>query len=79
MIDILGHPVAKGDTILTNEYGSPTMSVIAIVEKVAKKSCILYMHVPVVGAKYMRKLPHQVVVVNQQLAYNKKHFPENAI
>lgn len=88
-IDILGHPIGKGMTVLTNGYGSASMTEISKVDRVTAKA----IYVVVVNAwcydaksnsyveapKAMRKRADQVIVVSRQLEYNKKHYPEHML
>jgi len=88
MNDVLGHPIVAGSTVLTGAYWSPTMDQITTVEKVTKTK--VYLSVP--GMKYnsltgryinttirVGRHPHQLVVVDKQLKYNKKTYPENLL
>lgn len=88
MIDVLGHPIRKGDTVLTGYYCSPGMDITAKVDKVTKKA--VYVNLKIGTYDYstrkteyktrsIRRQPYQVVVVDKQLAHNKKNFPENLI
>jgi len=87
-IDILGHPIEKGMTVLTNSYCSASMTDISKVDRVTAKAIYvtvnawsydaksnLYVEAP----KAMRKRADQVIVVSRQLEYNKKHYPEHML
>lgn len=91
-IDILGHPIKEGMTVLTNNYYSPTMGTITVVEKVTPKAIIVSIngtwhkwdHVnrryeTFKGVKRMRKRPSQIIVIEQQLNHNRENYPENMI
>ena len=88
MKDVLGHPIKKGCTVLTNYYSSPEMGVITTIEDVFKKTAAVTIPVRVwdyknktskVEYKRLRKEPHQLIVVDQQLEYNKQNYPENLL
>lgn len=85
MIDALGHPITEGSIVLTPGYWSPTVNEIVKVKKVT--AC--YVHVElstqqwdnitttyVQKTKLLKRRAHQVVVVDKQLKYNRKTYPE---
>lgn len=89
MIDALGHPITAGCTVITSAYCSPLMSKIVTVKRVTKTKVILNMakHRWVKNPKTnkwkreefigeLRRNPYQVLVVDKQLAYNRKAYPE---
>lgn len=87
MIDILGHPIRKGDTVLTNGYWTTQLE-LQVVEKVTKKAVYVSVLATMWDStqkrrttepKSMRRKPSQVVVVNQQIKYNTKTYPENML
>lgn len=88
MIDALGHPIRKGDKVLTGVKWSPIMNIVTEVVHTTKT----YVYVELLAYRYdhrsakyimdkhrVRRSPHQVVVVNQQLKHNIKTYPENAV
>ena len=85
MIDALGHPITEGCMVLTPGYWSPTVSEIVKVKKVTKTRIVIDLmgstwcrdagkYVDQVKTLYRR--PHQVVVIDKQLKYNRKTYPE---
>lgn len=92
MIDILGHPIEAGMTVLTNKYYSATMGEITTVDRVTKKAVIVtiqaydwyYDEVLKRGItkpyrKQIRKRPDQIIVIDKQLDHNQTNYPENMI
>lgn len=88
LIDVLGHPIRKGDKVLTGNHYSTGMDIVAQVDKVTKKAVYVTLEATKwdydMRKKYVehtsvRRQPYQVVVIDKQLAYNKKHYPENFI
>lgn len=88
MKDVLGHPIEKGCTVLTNYYNSPEMCIITTVKSVFNKTAAVI--VPVTTWNYKNKTskvehkrilrePHQLIVVDQQLEYNRQNYPENLL
>lgn len=92
MIDILGHPIEAGMTVLTNKYYTATMGEITTVDRVTPKAVIVtvnywggywdkeqkkYIHTT--GRKQIRKRPDQILVIDKQLDFNHKEYPENMI
>jgi allantoicase len=88
MIDILGHPITVGATVLTNGYYTACMNTITTVEKITKKA--VYAKVDAVWydwetkqrhrtKKLMRRRPDQFIVIDKQLKYNQKTYPENML
>jgi hypothetical protein len=91
-IDALGHPINVGDTVFTHEYGGPSYRLITKVTKVTKKA--VYVNVKRFEREYnenkkqyeyvckdvsVRRRPDQFLVVNEQLKYNQKKYPENLL
>lgn len=92
MIDILGHPVKKGMTVLTNAHWSTAMTEITTVDKVTPKAVYVTIHatggywdtenkkfVRTSGNKQMRRSYAKVLVIDKQLKHNRKNYPENMI
>ena len=88
MNDILGHPIVKGATVLTGDYGQSNMVQITTVDKVTKSRVLVtisngsfnYRRQEYVPSKIqVTREPHQVLIVAQQLRYNKRKYPENLI
>lgn len=87
MIDRLGHPIEVGVTVLTNGYYTSSMEVITTVKRITPKAIIVDVVLPAwvqrynggITTKEMRKQPHQILVIEQQLAYNQREYPENMI
>ena len=88
MIDILGHPITVGATVLTNGYYTACMNTITTVEKITEKA--VYARVDAVWydwntkqrrrtKKLMRRRPDQFIVIDKQLNYNRKTYPENML
>jgi hypothetical protein len=91
-VDVLGHPIKEGMTVLTNNYYSPSMGTITVVEKVTPKAIIVSIdgvwtvwdyvnrtYVRHKGVKRLRKRPDQIIVIEQQLNHNRENYPENMI
>ena len=92
LLDILKRPINKGDTVITKNYGSPTMDYVAKVIQVNKttisvaatKRCWAY---DSVAQKYnyatqestIHRKPCECAVVTKQLAYNQATYPEFCI
>jgi hypothetical protein len=83
MIDVLGHPIIKGAKVLTSHYSSPNMNYVTTVKKVNKKTVVVKL--PVLrwnnfswesDWRDVKRTPDKVVVITNQLAYNKKQYPE---
>lgn len=80
-IDVLGHPIEPGMTVLTACYWSSSFTVFTKVVKVTKKFIVLevphyWKHLE--NTTVYRK-PYQMIVVNQQQKYNKKVYPEHQL
>lgn len=91
MIDKLGHPIRKGDTVLTSSYRSPSISEITKVLKVNKKT----VRVEVSGyywdwgknskwtrskvTKVVNRKPDKFIVIDAQLRNNRSKYPENCV
>ena len=88
MNDALGHPIRKGDTVVTSQYWSTIMDFVTKVEKVTKNYVYIRLKTNYwchetkkhkKGYKLVRRYPYQVLVVTQQLEYNQIHYPENLL
>jgi hypothetical protein len=88
MIDILGHPITVGATVLTNGYYTSSMNTVTTVEKITEKA--VYAKIDAVwydlstrqiqsAKKLMRRRPDQFIVIDKQLKYNQKTYPENRL
>ena len=82
LVDFLGHPIEAGMTVLTNGYYSSGNHMVTKVVKVTKKAVIIHVEkydwkerATIVGHP-IRRNPSQIIVIDQQLKYNKKTFPE---
>jgi hypothetical protein len=84
-IDKLGHPIEVGMLVLTNDYYDLTMSLLTTVKKITPRAIIIHVNKydhstsSIIKNHPMRRHPNQVIVVEQQLNYNKKEFPEYSI
>lgn len=81
LTDILNRPIKVGDTVLTNHYGSPTLALTAKVLKVGKSKATVdvpYMQVWDTSPQTTRvqRPPHLLLVIDEQLSHNRKHYPE---
>lgn len=89
MKDALGRIIKEGDTVLTGSYKSPVFDHITKVLKVNKTSITVgfpdYTYDSTTkkftetGQRLIKRQPYQMVVIDEQYAYNKKHYPENFI
>jgi len=92
MIDTLGHPIAEGDTVLTNAYYSSAMNEITTIDRTTKKAVYVTIQayhwfydenlqrgVHKTYRKQMRRRPDQVIVISKQLEHNREHYPENML
>ena len=92
LIDALGHPINVGDIVSTHSYGCAAYRTITKVTKVTKKA--VYVNVKKYARVYnetkkqyeyilkeepVRRRPDQFLVVNAQLKYNQKKYPENLL
>lgn len=88
MLDILGHPVRAGDKVLTGAYYSFGQDLVTNVVRTTPKA--VYVNVDVYNydssthtrkshQHVVRRRYDQVVVVDKQLAHNKKKYPEYLI
>ena len=92
LIDALGHPIRVGDTVFTHSHGSTSYRLITKVTKVTEKA--VYVNVKKYARVYneikkqyeymfieapVRRRPDQFLVVNEQLKYNQKKYPENLL
>ncbi len=81
-IDALGHPIKVGSIVLTTPHWNPTFSVTTKVIKITKKSIVVELPSNTYVDKRLikiRRKPHQVIVIDKQLKYNQKTFPENLL
>jgi hypothetical protein len=87
--DQLGHPLEVGLTVLAAGYYQPNLNTITTVEKVTKTAIYVQLdcrqwerkeagdgYLLIAKTKSMRRRPDQVIVVQQQLKHNRKHYPE---
>jgi len=88
MIDVLGHPIEVGATVLTNGHYTASMNTVSKVEKVTAKAVYTNIYATWydyktgelrTGQKLMRRRPNQFIVIDKQLDYNQKNYPENMI
>lgn len=92
MIDILGHPIEAGMTVLTNKYFTATMGEITTVDRVTPKAVIVTVnatwgywdkenkkYIRMNGRKTIRKRPDQILVIDKQLNFNRSQYPENML
>ena len=92
MIDILGHPIEPGLTVLTNKYYSASLGQVTTVDRVTKTAVIVKIkalwytwdpktskNIRHEGFKTIRKRPHQILVIDKQLNFNRKEYPENML
>jgi predicted HicB family RNase H-like nuclease len=88
MIDKLGHPITVGATVLTNGYYTSSMNTVTTIEKVTEKAVYVIIDAnsyDYANSKYtytkklMRRIPDQIIVIDKQLNYNKKTYPEYQI
>lgn len=88
LIDVLGHPIEAGMTVLTNGYYGLTMDQLVKVDKVTKKAVYVTLtaswynwseKVWCTEQKSIRRHPNKVLVIDKQLKYNRKMYPEYMI
>lgn len=92
MNDALGHPITAGCTVLTSNYWSPTMNKLMKVKRVTKTKVVFDMDKHLYGYdnetkkfqwksrhEEIRRWPHQVIVIDKQLRYNKRTYPEHLV
>jgi hypothetical protein len=88
MLDVLGHPVTAGDMVLTGSYGTAAMELVTIVVKTTPMAVFVNVSVSTyswsnhtfkTAEKLVRRRYDQVVVVDKQVAHNKKTYPEHMI
>lgn len=89
-LDLLNRPIMVGDTVLTKPSYRPEMNCVGTIKKVNGKSVIVEVQKKVMrwnrlANKYeflridietIRRRPDYCVVINEQYAYNKQHWPE---
>lgn len=89
MKDILGRTIKVGDTVVTGNHHTRGFDLITKVLQVNKRSIIvavpalLYNH-EIKDYEWhekhkVKRDETQMLVVNEQYAYNKQHYPENFI
>lgn len=92
LLDMLNRPIAVGDTVLVKDYCS-TSYVMATIDKIARVNVYVTFsnkyqwiwnaetqrYASYKGDKRMARNPTEVIVVNEQLAYNKNTWPELGI
>ena len=90
-LDLLNRPIKPGDTILTKGYNSCTINELTTVASVTKAKISVRLHKhywgwdPTAG-KYQRRqmpevvrmyrLPKDCIVIDAQIACNRKEYPE---
>lgn len=88
LIDVLGHPIEAGMTVLTNGYDGSTMDQLVKIDKVTKKAVYVTLTVRwynwrekvwYTGQRSIRRRPNNVLVIDKQLKYNRKMYPEYMI
>jgi dTDP-D-glucose 4,6-dehydratase len=88
MLDVLGHPVTAGDMVLTGGYGTAGMQLVTEVVRTTPKAVYVNLgvctydwsnHRAKTTENLVRRRYDQVVVVDKQLAHNKKAYPEYLI
>ena len=89
-LDLLNRPIMVGDTVLTKPSYSPEMNCVGTIQKVNGKSVIVEVQKKVkrwnratrkyeflrIDIETLRRRPDYCVVINEQYAYNKQHWPE---
>ena len=91
LLDRLRRPIKVGDTVVTKPYGSPGFYLVTTVLKVNRKSIIVASNHRTYSGNYsyngkweskttehtsLKRSPNDVIVITEQLAYNKENFPE---
>ena len=82
LVDLLGHPIEKGMTVLTNGYYSAGNHIITKVIRVTKKAVIIqvqkydWQNQLMVEKHELRRHPSTVFVIEKQIKYNQETFPE---
>ena len=91
LTDRLKRPIKVGDTVITQYYSSPTFGIITKVVKVNKSKVVIELPHKIYCRRYtadgkweyttrevptLARYPSQMIVVNEQLAYNQANFPE---
>lgn len=88
MIDTLGYPITQGTLVLTSGYYSTDRSVVTKVIRANKRTVTVVVPELIWDSKArkyttsfrkVRRRYDQVLAIEQQLEYNKKHFPEYSI
>ena len=92
LLDLLNRPIMVGDTVLTRGYMRPGHTTLATIIKVNRttvtvnvpKSYWLYDAVAKTHRKHsetspIRRAGKDCIIVNEQLAHNREHYPEFAI
>jgi hypothetical protein len=85
MIDPLGHPITEGATVFTAPYWSTSFSTFAKVKRINKSTVTITLK-KYAWDKHKKKFieyegdvkrrPSRMIIVDTQLAFNKKTFPE---
>lgn len=81
MIDALGATIKVGDKVLTGSYWSATFDTVTTVKKVNRTTIGLELPCTydISGYRKVKRRPYQMIVVDKQLEYNQKAYPENFI
>ena len=88
LIDVLGHPIEAGMTVLTTAHYGSTMDQLVKIDKVTKKSVYVTLtaswynwreKVWCTEQRSIRRRPNKVLVIDKQLKYNRKMYPEYMI
>jgi hypothetical protein len=91
LVDRLGRPINVGDTVVTKPFGSPGFYLTTKVLKVNRSRVIVASYHRIWKRKYnpdgswdwditeqttLTRYPREMIVVTEQLAYNKSTYPE---
>ena len=91
LVDRLGRPIQVGDTVVTKSYGSPGFYLTTKVLKVNRSRVVVEsshriwrkLHKPDgswewnhITQTQLTRYPWEMIVVTEQLAYNKTTYPE---
>ena len=88
MFDLLGHPIPKGDLVLTDSYGACALTEVATVLKVNSITCTVkvkdryaiwrnkHYGQSNTESKEMKRTSDKVVVITEQLNHNRTVYSE---
>jgi hypothetical protein len=91
LVDLLGRPINVGDTVITKPYGSPGFYLTTKVLKLNRSRVVVTsnhriwrkLHKPngswdwnITEQTTLSRYPREMIVVTEQLAYNKSTYPE---